>query len=192
AIFELNAECSTPISNEADLMNELRLLTLGQYFADIFQDRINQYGVPLQFPSLTFNACDAFCGELKQPFETRDADDLDNPFYWSFFLAAPLVSLTDGQYTEKKWCGNEEVCNLANGVGAVVMAFLHATLIHSRGEILFSDVQGRIFANKQVVLFDPQAHTKDGSSGHWDRGRAMIETFMARHECNRYCLMLEL
>jgi hypothetical protein len=92
---------------------------------------------------MNWNVNEAFVGELVKPLKKygQDADEDANLFF-SHFLATPLLPIDNALNKEVKFCGNKEICNHKDGVGAVVNAFLHATLIHSHGEVLFSDIQG--------------------------------------------------
>lgn len=102
---------------------------------------------------MTWNVENAFVGELVNSLEeSGEAAGENANLFFSHFLATPLLPINNKLNKEVKFCGNKEVCNHRDGIGAVVNAFLHATLIHSHGMILFSDIQGMKFISSDFIL----------------------------------------
>jgi len=49
-----------------------------------------------------------------------------------------------------------------------------------------------VYQDGGLCLFDPQAHTRDGASGHWDKGSDIIDAYRRDHKCNSICRSLGL
>lgn len=95
---------------------------------------------------LSWNLDDTFVGELVKPLHDRkygEAAGESANLYFSHFLAAPLLPIGEKHHEEVKFCGNDNVVNYRDGLGAVIGSFIHATLVYSYGKLLFSDLQGR-------------------------------------------------
>ncbi|KAJ3872638.1 hypothetical protein F5051DRAFT_479904, partial [Lentinula edodes] len=96
-----------------------------------------------------------------------------------------------------KGCGGgssgKEVCGTFE-----VFSGIHGRGLRRSGAMLESlwakgfGVVGIVQFDKSIILFDPQAHTKAGMSGSWDRGSEEIDKFCKEHKCNVICKQLEL
>ncbi|TCD70082.1 hypothetical protein EIP91_005064 [Steccherinum ochraceum] len=90
--------------NGRDLLNELQLLVLGQYFADSFARRAECSGVSDTLPKIRFNSVGAFVGTLKHSDDDgaelnltcRDVLPGTPPLFWKTFLAVPYIDSSDG------------------------------------------------------------------------------------------------
>ncbi|KAF8531372.1 kinase-like domain-containing protein, partial [Gautieria morchelliformis] len=202
AIFQdKNIGGITESTNQCDLRNELHLLAWGQYFLDslIFtpsggSTRSHVFNLTCWSSyHIKWNADDAFLGCLVEPLAEVPAHERSKQsLLYSTFLATPLLPFPVGPGgMEQKISGNSEVGENTDHVGIWVDAYTHHTLVDSEGEYLFVDIQG-IYSDKRLVLFDPQAHTYDYSSGFWDKGPPAIAAFLKEHKCNKVCRQLGL
>ncbi|KAF8240539.1 hypothetical protein L208DRAFT_1420398 [Tricholoma matsutake] len=87
------------------------------------------------YPGIHWNFADAFIGTIT------------SGLVFKTFLAAPLLK-TSGLYNEQKF----------SGTGHAIDAYAHHILADSNGSLLMTDLQGVIGPDKEVILFDPQAH----------------------------------
>ncbi|KAF8501224.1 kinase-like domain-containing protein [Hysterangium stoloniferum] len=189
ALFEWTEVCCQfNEENFNKLGSELALLAWGEYFAESFNERIRSSSVK-NIPMLRWNTKDTFIGKLID--EVKDATDssqnsslVEPSIRWNAFLAAPLLPKPT---REAKCSGNEQAGSNTDRLGMCVDAFAHHTVIDSVGEFLFADLQGFIYGNNTVVLFDPQAHSFDQTSGPWDKGAHTIQNFLNTHKCNDIC-----
>ncbi|KAF8495824.1 hypothetical protein JB92DRAFT_3146908 [Gautieria morchelliformis] len=194
AIFQdKNIGGITESTNQRDLHNELHLLAWGQYFLDSFFERVRKYSAK-NIPDIKWNADDAFLGCLVEPLAEVPAHERSKQsLLYSTFLATPLLPFPVGPGgMEQKISGNGEVGENTDHVGIWVDAYTHHTLVDSEGGYLFVDIQGFKYSDKCLVLFDPQAHTYDYSSGFWDKGPPAIAAFLKEHKCNKVCRQLGL
>ncbi|KAG6862683.1 hypothetical protein C0993_001999, partial [Termitomyces sp. T159_Od127] len=171
-------------SNRADLIAELKLLVLGQYFADSFTTRAKTYGV--RIPYIRWNSEGAFVGKA-----TNCWPDEDSSLIFKSFLAAPLLD-TSVLYTERKFSGSFTAGQSLDVVGAALDAFAHHTLVDTDGDMLLTDLQGVVGLDQSVVLFDPQAHSRTKDTGFWDQGPEGIGAWEKAHKCNKMCKQLKL
>ncbi|KIJ98777.1 hypothetical protein K443DRAFT_103331 [Laccaria amethystina LaAM-08-1] len=143
--------------NSIDLIAELRLLALGQYFANSFKSRVRVMGAVVE-TSICWNFEGAFIGKVTSGMLPHPADgEEDNrSLIYPIFLAAPLITTT-GLYTERKFSGSDQAGNNNDEVGRVMDAYSHHVLVDSNGFLLLSDLQ--VGPDKEVILFDPQAHS---------------------------------
>ncbi|KAL7278868.1 hypothetical protein ACG7TL_006699 [Trametes sanguinea] len=184
--------------NVAHLRDELKLLA--QYFAESFQARSAAHGIDLsEIIRLRFNHEGAFMGQLANSWELAMdfADDNNNEdnraLIHDTFLATRLIPKADG-YTEVKFSGAHETGRNTTAVGRAIDTFAHHVLVDSNYTCVLVDLQGFV-KGKEVILFDPQAHTRDwatGPTGYWDKGATEIEKFRAEHQCNALCRSLGL
>ncbi|KAF8578608.1 hypothetical protein K439DRAFT_1361824, partial [Ramaria rubella] len=177
------------VSHREDLKDELMLLGWGDYFMRTFHECVRSAQVE-NMPNIHWNAKGAFLGMLIEE-ENIFLPSKGGPqsLRWKSFLATPL--LPKGK--EVKFSGNEEIGDNTDLLGQWIDAFAHHTVIDSMGEFLFADIQGSmVYGNNTVVLFDPQAHTFDKVSGHWDKGGGAIKSFLAGHKCNSVCHQLHI
>ncbi|KAI0719351.1 hypothetical protein C8T65DRAFT_736687 [Cerioporus squamosus] len=186
---------STMQENATTLLDELKLLCLSQYFADTFKRRASVYGVAI--PDIRFNAEGAFIGEIDPDALPPPPMDLNEPspdtraLLYTTFLATPLVDKLEG-YVERKFSGSLQVGQNKDVIGRAIDAFAHHVLDDSQNTCILVDLQGFVKGDS-VILFDPQAHTKDwGKTGFWDNGAAEIKNFEKVHSCNSFCRQLHL
>ncbi|KZP07457.1 hypothetical protein FIBSPDRAFT_762900 [Athelia psychrophila] len=185
AILQSKPAMTETAGNENDLVNELALLGLGQWFLNSFYQCAEDFPeVKKLLPSMKWNNEDVFVGTVDTtatPISARPpAGETDNcTLLFPHFLATPLLS-SGSQYREVKFSGNEDVGNNMDPVGEAVDAYAHHIVADSFGNILFTDLQGIIGPDTSVVLFDPQAHSIL-KSGYWDKGRGMIKAFLRQH-----------
>ncbi|KAG6883407.1 hypothetical protein C0993_006361 [Termitomyces sp. T159_Od127] len=171
-------------SNHADLIAELKLLVLGQYFADSFATRAKMYGV--RIPNIRWNSEGAFVGKA-----TNCWLDEDSSLMFESFLAAPLLD-TSALYTERKFSGSIIAGCSVDVVGVTIDAYAHHIFIDTDGEMILTDLQGIVGPDQSVILFDPQAHSRTKDSGFWDQGFEGIEAWKEAHKCNEMCKKLRL
>ncbi|KAH9991685.1 hypothetical protein BJV77DRAFT_513913 [Russula vinacea] len=144
--------------NSRDLRDELLLLGQAQYFLDTFYQRAKSLEIE-DIPHIRWNFAGSFIGQavgVASPPDTGATDD--RSLIFSDFLAMPLLDL-GGDTEERKFSGNEEIAHNIDPLGRVIDAFVHHALVDSFGDILFVDVQGVVFEDGGLCLFDPQAHT---------------------------------
>ncbi|KAG6852271.1 hypothetical protein C0991_001402 [Blastosporella zonata] len=174
AIFQCKPITVTASQNLIDLTAELRLMALGQYFADSFKRRAYTLGIDVL--SLRWNFSGAFLGsvisELPPPPEGDKKDT--RSLIFKEFLAAPLLS-TRGLYTERKFSGCNEAGDNSDHVGCIVDAYAHHVLIDSGGTLLMTDLQGT-FQN----------------TGFWDEGIIAMKKWQSEHKCKALCRKLGL
>ncbi|KAM5544111.1 hypothetical protein V8D89_002297 [Ganoderma adspersum] len=154
---------ATSKENAADLLSELKLLALGQYFAETFKVRATaENALGPNLPDIRFNWKGAFIGRLLHvwdlPQPPASSKDDTRVLLHDTFLATPLINPSDG-YTEKKFSGADVVGANTSVIGRAVDAFAHHVLDDSQESCILVDLQGFIKDN-EVILFDPQAHTK--------------------------------
>ncbi|KIJ07093.1 hypothetical protein PAXINDRAFT_164631 [Paxillus involutus ATCC 200175] len=183
AIFQCKPISSFEASNEEDLIQELRLLHFASYFLQSFYERAK----------LHRNVNGTFVGKVTSNIPPRPADHStdDHTLVFKTFLAAPLLSC-DGLYEEQKFCGNTDIPENEDPLGLAIDAYIHHALLDSGTTVLLSDLQGIIAPNGSIKLFDPQAHTINKSSGHWDKGASQIRIYLKEHCCNSVCRALRL
>lgn len=125
------------------------------------------------------------------------------------FLAAPLLTTT-GLYEERKFSGSDEAGNNIDTIGRTIDAYAHHILVDSGGTFLMTDLQGtapiQIFyrsltllgitgvvgPDKEVILFDPQAHSSEENTGFWDGGAVQMREWLKAHKCKDLCRRLGL
>ncbi|EGN92481.1 hypothetical protein SERLA73DRAFT_65663, partial [Serpula lacrymans var. lacrymans S7.3] len=192
AIFQCKPVSSCEASNEEDLIQELHLFHLAEYFLESFYKRAKLYSVNLPRKH-SWNAKGTFVGMVTTeiPRKPTDGSEDDCTLLFKTFLAAPLL-LCDGLYKERKFCGNTDITQNEDSLGLVIDAYVYHTLLDSGKTVLLSDLQGIIAPNATVTLFDPQAHTINQLSGHWDQGEAQIQIYLQDHQCNTICHALKL
>ncbi|KAF8487772.1 hypothetical protein JB92DRAFT_3130472 [Gautieria morchelliformis] len=183
AVLQLkNLNGDTEYLNKYDLKCELKLLAWGKFFLDSFIRRAQQYGAK-NIPEMKWNADGAFLGMLVDKLPDLPAEQRSNQsLIWNVFLAVPLL---EPGATERKFSGNGDTGENSDYLGIWIDEFAHHTVVDSMGEYVFVDIQGFVYSENRVILFDPQAHTFDGSSGFWDKGRSGILQFLKEHKCNK-------
>ncbi|KAK7690806.1 hypothetical protein QCA50_005906 [Cerrena zonata] len=194
AIFQNKPAFSTNIDNAEDLHGEFRIMAIAQYFLKSFYTRAEVYGVDLQV--IRWNVENAFIGELIDPIEpdpllSGTSEEDNRTVLHDTFLAVPLLN-RGSLYTEVKWCGSLDITNHQDTLGQTIEAYIHHALVDSDHEWLLADIQGITSPDGSVCLFDPQAHTADRTSGHWDKGPTQIKQFLNKHQCNEICKKLYL
>ncbi|KIK73680.1 hypothetical protein PAXRUDRAFT_177766, partial [Paxillus rubicundulus Ve08.2h10] len=171
---------------------ELALLCLSDYFIKSFYERAKIFNVASLPPGMRWNFDGAFIGKLEAPVPPPPSEGVDDrTFLWPVFLATPLLP-SGSMYEEVKFSGNLDVGNNHDVLGRAVDAFAHHVVCDSDRTILLSDLQGIIAPDGALTLFDPQAHTEDSGSGHWDKGSQQIDEFIRSHKCNKFCSALDL
>ncbi|KAG6885108.1 hypothetical protein C0992_005462 [Termitomyces sp. T32_za158] len=171
-------------SNHTDLIAELKLLVLGQYFAESFATRAKTYGV--RIPDIKWNSAGAFVGKAITCWP-----DEDSSLMFESFLAAPLLD-TSTLYTERKFSGSVIAGHSVDVVGVVLDAYAHHVLVDTNGDMVLTDLQGIVGPDQSVILFDPQAHSQTKDTGFWDQGSEGIEAWEKAHKCNEMCKQLKL
>jgi len=80
---------------------------------------------------------------------------------WPSFMAAPLLNIGN-RNEELRFSGNDCITNNSDGLGCIIDAYVHHSIVDSNGEFLIADVQGVLSASTgALTLFDPQAHTSE-------------------------------
>ncbi|KAL1938194.1 hypothetical protein VTO73DRAFT_11838 [Trametes versicolor] len=189
---------STDTDNATHLLDELKLLALSQFFAKTFYERAIAYKVDLpNIARMRFNFEGAFIGQLVD-------SDLVGPIPFGLeqdnrtllhdtFLATRLISKEDG-YKETKFSGADKAGQNSTVLGRAIDAFAHHSLVDSNETCVLVDLQGFV-KGKEVIMFDPQAHTygwSTGRTGYWDHGKTHIDMFKKEHQCNTLCQSLGL
>ncbi|RDB24996.1 hypothetical protein Hypma_007390 [Hypsizygus marmoreus] len=192
AILQSKMETDTDEArNKADLIAELQLLTYGQYFVNSFAVRASTYNVAI--PSFKWNSEGAFVGTVLRDewFDAEEDTSCSLPF--TTFLATPLLpSVSSGLYRERKFSGSLSAGHSVDEVGSMIDAYAYHTLVDSEGRFLMTDLQGIVGPDKSVILFDPQAHSHNKSTGFWDGGLDEIKAWQKSHKCNAVCRKLRL
>lgn len=165
AILQSKPAMTETAGNENDLVNELALLGLGQWFLNSFYQCAEDFPevkklLPCKpifsiiyiktnnhFIAMKWNNEDVFVGTVDTtatPISARPpAGETDNcTLLFPHFLATPLLS-SGSQYREVKFSGNEDVGNNMDPVGEAVDAYAHHIVADSFGNILFTDLQGK-------------------------------------------------
>ncbi|THH28071.1 hypothetical protein EUX98_g6111 [Antrodiella citrinella] len=146
--------------NHEELLNELKLLALGDYFMKTYYDRANVYNCRGMLPDMSFNHAGAFIGTTVN--EDQVSQDLNaKALMYTSFLATPLIDTQDDFGPLIKFSGSVGPgSNTHSAVGIAVDAFAHHVLVDSEGACIFVDLQGFVHRHKDcVVLIDPQTHT---------------------------------
>ncbi|KAF8055541.1 hypothetical protein FPV67DRAFT_1458558 [Lyophyllum atratum] len=191
AVFQCKPDRVTESQNLIDLTAELRLLALGQYFAESFAARASSKGVDI--PSIRWNFRDAFLGTVTSgllPEPTAGMQDTRSLVFTSFF-AAPLLNMR-GLYTERKFSGCDTAGDNVDTIGRAIDAYAHHILVDTDGDLLMTDLQGVVGPDKEVILFDPQAHSSQKNTGFWDGGRQRMREWSEAHKCKTLCRQLGL
>jgi myosin-heavy-chain kinase len=158
--------------NKKDLLDELALMMLGQYFLDSFYERVKAYkvkGLPREFqlyfqvllslidvPGMQWNLDGAFVGviktELPQPPGGKNDDNIDDDqsLVFKSFLATRLLP-SGPSYTEEKFSGNIEVGDNSGSIGHAVNTYAHHIVVDSHKTVLFADLQGT-YAHTSTVM----------------------------------------
>jgi hypothetical protein len=168
---------STEAENATDLINELKVLSVAQYFLDSFIKQAGVYnytslpGAYSRFLSLInklnrgmtelkFHATNAFVGTVTKEIEQPTDDEADNrSLLYNTFLAAPLLPFGKPGYTESKWSGTNQTGDNETAIGRVLASFAHHCVVDSNKSCLLVDLQGLISPDGSITLIDPQAHT---------------------------------
>ncbi|KAF8498934.1 kinase-like domain-containing protein [Gautieria morchelliformis] len=192
-IDEPNLFCTVQALHEKlekdSLLSDKDIKAWGKFFLDSFIRRAQQYGAK-NIPEMKWNADGAFLGTLVDKLPDLPAEQRSNQsLIWNIFLAVPLL---EPGATERRFSGNGDTSENSDYLGIWINAFAHHTVVYSMGEYVFVDIQGFVYSENRVVLFDPQAHIFDGSSGFWDKGRSGILQFLKEHKCNKICRKLGL
>lgn len=175
AILQSKPYITDTAGNANDLLDELALLNLGQWFLNSFYQRAGDSAEvkkllprkPMvsiiyikthdRFIAMIWNAADAFVGTVDTAVtsipDRPPAEEKDNrTLLFPHFLATPLLP-SGSQYREVKFSGNEDVGNNTDPVGEAVDAYAHHTVADSYGNVLFADLQGRHFPSSLHANF---------------------------------------
>ncbi|KZP06765.1 hypothetical protein FIBSPDRAFT_763888, partial [Athelia psychrophila] len=183
AILQSKSFVADTGANQNDLLDELALLSLGQWFLDSFYKlSIIYIKAHNSFLAMKWNTTDTFVGTVVTavtPIAGRPAaGEKDNrTLLFPDFLVTPLLP-SGSQYREVKFSGNEDFGNNTDPVGEAVDAYAHHTVADSFGDVLFADLQG-----KPMPSFE---------TGYWDKGPGMIQAFLRQHQCNHICKKMKL
>lgn len=129
---------------------------------------------------------------------------------FAYFLAVPFIDLSSLDVLSVRF--GYAYTSLANKslqayeFSSVVSAFAHYAFVKNGRELIFADLQGMfvhiflmiliadgarsvgvILPGPKCLLFDPQISTKKGNAAQWDCGPFMVNRFLERHMCSRYC-----
>ncbi|KAF8515854.1 hypothetical protein JB92DRAFT_3153435 [Gautieria morchelliformis] len=77
---------------------------------------------------------------------------------WGKFFLNSFIRCAH-QYGAKNIPGNGDTGENSDYLGIWIDAFAHHTVVDSMGEYVFVDIQGFVYSENRVILFDPQAHT---------------------------------
>ncbi len=87
-----------------------------------------------------------------------NSESNSQPLVFDTFMASALLPPSP-LYLERKFSGSNEAGRNVDDVGQAIDAFAHHTLVDSHGSYLMTDLQGYVGPDKEVILFDPQAHS---------------------------------
>ncbi|EED78306.1 predicted protein [Postia placenta Mad-698-R] len=162
AIFQMRpiGDPSDQDLNQRDMIAELLLLALRQYFLDAFYRRAKAYHVK-GLPELEWNSAGTFVGQVTSelpPPPASIADKDTRSLLYNMFLAAPLLETRDIEpgYKEVKYSGTDCASQNTDILGVAVDAFAHHTLVDSQGTLVFVDLQGLIKPSGKFVIYNPQ------------------------------------
>ncbi|KAG2132066.1 kinase-like domain-containing protein [Suillus clintonianus] len=192
AVLQCKRIRSRDVDNEEDLMGELEILHLSQYFLDSFYKRGDEENVR-NLPKMKWNITGAFIGKLTQKLADapNEGEEDSRSLVFSCFMVLPLLP-TGSLCNEIKFSGNAEVGINNDSLGSAVDAYAHHVAVDSMYEMIISDIQGIVTPDRSIVFFDPQSHTANGDSGYWDHGKPAIAEFLESHKCNKFCKALGL
>ncbi|KIJ36435.1 hypothetical protein M422DRAFT_119380, partial [Sphaerobolus stellatus SS14] len=174
-------------ANLKDLLNELKLSTLAQYFMNsfYFSDR-------LYITVMRWNTENTFIGRLVHESDIQDPKDENASLIWSTFLVSPIFP---SKGIIKKFSGHFDTGNNEDNsiFGIWADAYAHHVVMDSHKTLCITDIEACIVPERrQMIMFDPQANTKQKMSGFWDDGEKGIKHFLDTHICNKICDTLHL
>ncbi|KIJ42542.1 hypothetical protein M422DRAFT_78268, partial [Sphaerobolus stellatus SS14] len=203
AIAQLNKKHDEE-RNLEDLLQELKLIKLGQYFMNSFYNRVNQDGALASFllngffmvilnTAMKWNVDDMFLGQVLSGEDIQRRPNENGSLTWPDFIV--YAKLPDnGKF--RKFSGFFEVQNNKDRMGEWVDAFGHHVVLDSAFTLCIVDLQGWVISKDDtLILFDPQANRQVlcfKMFGVWDDGMRGIESYMEQHECNTICEALGL
>ncbi|KAF9461876.1 hypothetical protein BDZ94DRAFT_1310227 [Collybia nuda] len=190
ALFQCQPMRTLPTNNRSDLLDELKLLGMAQFFLGSFYARAKAAGLG-NMPVIRWNFTGAFVGHAKNITPPPDDKEDTRSLIFEDFLVTPLLQI-DKDTEERKFSGNDDFRSNTDTLGRFIDAYVHHVVCDSFEDILFADIQGIISKDGSLCLFDPQADTHHGNSGHWDLGKPQIKLYLEKHNCNHICRTLEL
>jgi len=108
---------------------------------------------------IRWNFTGSFIGCAAGVAPVPDTGTVDNrSLLFDYFLATPLLDINN-KTTERKFSGNEDIGHNTDPLGRIIDAYIHHVLVDSFGDMFLADVQGVVFEDGSLCLFDPQAHT---------------------------------
>ncbi|KAG1787292.1 uncharacterized protein HD556DRAFT_1247039, partial [Suillus plorans] len=176
AVLQCKCIRSRDVDNEKDLLGELEILHLSQYFLDSFYRRGEEEDVH-NLPKMKWNITGAFIGKLTQKLAdapNNGEEDLHS-LVFSCFMVLQLLP-TGALCNEIKFSGNAEVGVNNDSLRSAIDAYAHHVAVDSMYEMIISDIQG----------------DANGDSGYWDHGKPAISEFLESHKCNKFCNTLGL
>ncbi|KAF9487146.1 kinase-like protein, partial [Pleurotus eryngii] len=179
--------------NQDNLIAELRLLTSAQYFTNSFKECAKLFGYTLPGGGFKWNVDGAFVAQVTSALPERPTNGAPDTrsLLFEHVLIAPFIERS-ALHQERKFSGSEQAGNNKDEVGKMMDAFAHHVFVDSQGSLIFTDIQGIISPDGSVVLFDPQAHSSDESTGYWDKGVAGLKAWLRDHKCSNICKKLQL
>ncbi|KIJ50201.1 hypothetical protein M422DRAFT_246037 [Sphaerobolus stellatus SS14] len=176
--------------NVRDLLSELKLLKMAQYFMDSFYAHVNENAPHLkkQMPNMKWNLDGAFVGILEKGQELNISDDSIMSLLYTAFLVTPV--LPKGKII--RFTGAFDVGDNTDKVGKWVDKYTHYVVIDSQYSLCITDIEGCITHSKElIVLFDPQGDIAQKITSFWDTGKNGIKHFLKSHQCNEICEALD-
>ncbi|KIJ56267.1 hypothetical protein M422DRAFT_107705, partial [Sphaerobolus stellatus SS14] len=180
--------------NVRDLLSELKLLKMAQYFMDSFYARVNENAPHLkkQMPNMKWNVDGAFVGILEKGQELNISDDSITSLLYTAFLVTPV--LPKGKII--RFSGTFDVGDNTDKVGKWVDTYAHHVVIDSQYSLCITDIEGMFLPKGTSImshlLFDPQGDTAQKITSFWDAGKNGIKHFLKSHQCNEICEALDL
>lgn len=132
-----------------------------------------------------FNIDGAILGVL-EPLEVGHISaSLGLPF--ADFLATRYLPCGAADKPIQKFTGNEDCGSPPDPNDALtfaIHAFTHFTMMYTKNNLVFCDLQGMYDREGNMVLIDPQSHSSEHDSSkrmYWDKGPKAIEHFLEHH-----------
>jgi len=104
----------------------------------------------------------------------------------AYFVAEQRL---DGEFI--KFNGNNGYVNSKVPNSELLQAFSHYSFFRTNGMFMVVDLQG-VLDHGQLLLTDPQVHSRDKSFGRGDLGFTGMQSFFETHTCGSTCRALDL
>ncbi|KAJ6515067.1 hypothetical protein C8R47DRAFT_1276176 [Mycena vitilis] len=175
-------DINLPESAHAEMLrDEMRNLALGEMIRKEFFSCAEDCSV--QMPEFRFNVDGAILGLL----EPLPSDHISKPLGLPFlnFLATPYLPCGPVDVAIQKFTGNAD-CGEApkDELTQAIHAFTHFTMVYTRKDLVFCDLQGLYNRQGTMMLVDPQSHSAESNRNkrmYWDGGPEAVTHFLDHH-----------